>query len=170
MLYATQIKGLCVYANADLASGDNTASSYTSYMNNTFNSNLYQQLVQFNRAVNYLAVNLVDYRNQGQFNSDNKWIAPGIATDTLYQQRSRPDKSPVLLPQRGQRCISSLAAAFFHQHDDLRLHCRPVELRLREILQFAVKCLDLGRGPHLWRMGARKALQLFKSLLRNPGC
>jgi hypothetical protein len=88
MLYTTQLKGLTVIQNADLApcNNDPNGSLFVNYMNSTFKPELYQEVVNFNKAVDYLVLNLVDYRTQSQFNSDNQYLSQGIAKDTIYRQ------------------------------------------------------------------------------------
>lgn len=89
MLYTTQLKGLAVISNADLAptSNDPTGSLFQDYINQTFKPELYLEIQSFLQAVDYLSVNLYDYRNQDQFNADCGSInKSGLVGDTVYFQ------------------------------------------------------------------------------------
>ncbi|MGV8125192.1 MAG: hypothetical protein AB2L14_36050 [Candidatus Xenobiia bacterium LiM19] len=68
------------------SSNDPNGSLFANYLNSTFKPELYQEVVNFNKALDYLVMNPADYRNQSQFNSDNKTQDQGLAEDTVYLQ------------------------------------------------------------------------------------
>ncbi len=86
MLYTEQLKGLVIFANCDLYNNDPNGSLFKNYMNDTFKPEFQKEVAAFNQATDYLVLNLADYRTLDQFNSDNQYLAQGIAKDTVYYQ------------------------------------------------------------------------------------
>jgi len=90
-LYCYQLKGLLILQNADnvldsMQPSPPNPSTFSNYMNYAYRPYIREELIAYNNAVNYLVVNLLDYRTKDQFNSDNQYLSTGIAKDTVYYQ------------------------------------------------------------------------------------
>ncbi|MGV8120563.1 MAG: hypothetical protein AB2L14_12455 [Candidatus Xenobiia bacterium LiM19] len=90
-LYCYQLKGLLILQNADnvldsMNPNPPNPSTFSNYMNSRFKPWIMDELLAYNNAVNYLVVSMVDYRTKDQFNSDNNYLATGIAKDSVYYQ------------------------------------------------------------------------------------
>jgi hypothetical protein len=90
-LYCYQLKGLLILQNADnvldsMNPNPPNPSTFSNYMDSRFKPWIMDELLAYNNAVNYLVVSMVDYRTKDQFNSDNNYLATGIAKDSVYYQ------------------------------------------------------------------------------------
>lgn len=90
-LYCYQLKGLLILQNADnvldsMQPNPPNPSTFSNYMDYVFRPYIRNELIAYNNAVNYLVVNLVDYRTKNQFGSDNNYISTGLAKDSVYYQ------------------------------------------------------------------------------------
>lgn len=90
-LYCYQLKGLLIIQNVDnlldsMKPTPPNPSTFSTYMDYVFRPYIREELIAYNNAVNYLVVNMVDYRTKDQFNSDNNYLATGIAKDSVYYQ------------------------------------------------------------------------------------
>jgi hypothetical protein len=82
-LLTYQFQGLTILANAYNCQ-DPTGNQTKSYVNGTFKTLLKDEMSKYLSTVNYLVVNLVDYRDANFYAQDMAYYKQGLATDNLY--------------------------------------------------------------------------------------
>jgi hypothetical protein len=84
-LITYQMEGVAILTNVwnDDPGDPNHATSRT-YLNSTFKTQLKAEVAQYLQTVNYLAVNLADYRNNTNYINDMSAYGAGLAQDNIY--------------------------------------------------------------------------------------
>jgi hypothetical protein len=78
-----QFQAVTVYANV-VNVIDPSGSTFKAYLNGTFRQQILDEINAYLQAVDFMTVNLIDFRNTGQFGSDMQYHPIQIAPDTTY--------------------------------------------------------------------------------------
>lgn|GEM_PF-1559264 len=78
-----QLQAMAVYGNV-VNKIDTSGSTFKLYLNGTFRQQIVDEIGAYLKAVDFMSVNLVDFRNQKQFKSDMQYHAIAMAPDTTY--------------------------------------------------------------------------------------
>lgn len=80
-----QTKALILVAEFDNYE-DPSGDTAKAYLDGTYKTYLEQEVTQFQQTVNYLMLNLADYRTKENFTADSAYLAPGLARDEIFFQ------------------------------------------------------------------------------------
>lgn len=80
-----QTKALILVAEFDNYE-DPSGATTKAYLDGTYKTYLEQEVAQFQRTVNYLMLNLADYRTKENFTADSAYLAQGLARDEIFLQ------------------------------------------------------------------------------------
>lgn len=78
-----QLQAMAVYGNV-VNKIDTSGSTFKLYLNGTFRQQIVDEIGAYLKAVDFMSVNLVDFRNKKQFKSDMQYHAIAMAPDTTY--------------------------------------------------------------------------------------
>ncbi len=77
-----QNQGLTILCNVDSLVG--LPGEFTSYFNGTYRSFMQEEVAYFLKSVDYMTVNVSDYRTQERFNADIPYARNGMAPDRIF--------------------------------------------------------------------------------------
>ncbi|MEI6888705.1 MAG: hypothetical protein WCL03_05445 [Bacteroidota bacterium] len=76
-----QFQAVTVYGNV-VNKIDTSGSTFNAYLNGTFRQQIMGEIAAYIKAVDFISVNLIDFRNQNQFGADMPFMQIGMAPDT----------------------------------------------------------------------------------------
>ena len=76
-----QFQALTVYGNV-VNKIDTSGSTFNAYLNGTFREQILGEIAAYIKAVDFISVNLIDFRNQNQFGANMPYMQIGMAPDT----------------------------------------------------------------------------------------
>jgi hypothetical protein len=82
-LLTYQFQGATILVNAYNVQ-DSTGNQTKAYLNGTFKKFLKDEMAKYLDTVDYMVINLVDYRDQNTYSQDMAYYKQGLATDNLY--------------------------------------------------------------------------------------